>query len=85
MSSTDRRRPYSYCHLPPMLATDIGIAVVSVAAVFVPEKAYLQASNVQGLYIGLGPRALHSCQWYDKVYVGPIYVILPPSTTCMHV
>jgi len=43
-----------------MLTTDIGVAVVSVAAaVFVPERAYLaQASNVQGLYIGLGPRAL---------------------------
>ena len=53
MSSTDRRRPYSYCHLPPMLTTDIGVAVVSVAAaVFVPERAHLQASNVQGLYIG---------------------------------
>ena len=61
-----------------MLTTDIGVAVVSVAAaVFVPERAHLQASDVHyRAYIAASGMTM---------YVGPVYVILPPSTTCMHV
>jgi len=71
-----------YCHLPPMLTTDIGVAVVSVAAaVFVPERAHLQASDVHTRVVYRAYIAASGM----TMYVGPVYVILPPSTTCMHV
>jgi len=71
-----------YCHLPPMLTTDIGVAVVSVAAaVFVPERAHLQASDVHTRVVYRAYIAASGM----TMYVGPVYVILPPSTThvCM--
>jgi len=63
-----------------MLTTDIGVVSVA-AAVFVPERAHLQASDVHTTVVYRAYIAASGM----TMYVGPVYVILPPSTTCMHV